>query len=404
MAAIDRRRRGGKTGYTLVETLVAIAIVGSLWSVIVPAIQATRESARMNSCKHNLSQVSKAMLTHESRLGHFVSGGWSPLWLGTADRASGPSQPGGWAFSLLPYLNKTDLHQALAGLTPGTAAATYRQATASAQPIFACPSRRAGRPLPVAIGPFMTAAGAVSLAQASRTDFAANGGGVGGCPPLASLLKITGPIPSGTRITFSHVPPGNPGGCQSLRLPYVAVVNAHLTANHPDDRLGPCEGCTGAVDATIYTPSSLADGDALETATAAQRLALPDQGIPDMQDGLVLRSSRITAAHVRDGLSATYMIGEKFVPASHHMTGTDAGDSSVLFAGYSSSTIRWGNQPPLSDNSSTVAAGAFGSNHRAGWNMAFGDGAVRTLSFSLDAALHRSQASRDDAVLGAIRW
>jgi len=405
MAIRRRAKQTATRGYTLVETLVTIAVVGTLSSMLLPALQAARESARMSSCRHNISQVSKAMLTHESRLGHFPSGGWSPLWLGTADRPSGPGQPGGWAFSLLPYLGQLDAYDALADLTPATAADTYRRAASVAQPLFACPSRRAARPLPApAGGPFMTGAGSVSLTQAARSDYAANGGAVGGCPPLATLRKITGNVSSNTRISISHVPPGNSRNCQSLRLPYNAVVNAHLTANHPNDRLGSCEGCTGAIDATMYTPASLADGDAWQKATAAQRLALPDQGIPDMQDGVVQRMSRFTAGHLLDGLSTTYMIGEKFVPAARHESGTDPGDASVLFAGYSSSTVRWGNQPPLFDGGLAAAAGAFGSNHRAGWNVACADGAVRTVAFTIDPAAHKALASRNDAALITIPW
>lgn len=405
MAIRSRVRRAARRGYTLVESLVTIAIVGTLSSMLLPALQGARESARMTSCRHNISQVSKAMLTHESRLGHFPSGGWSPLWLGTADRPSGPGQPGGWSFALLPYAGQLESYDALSGLTPATAADTYRRTSSVAQPLFACPSRRAARPLPVpAGGPFITAAGPVSLVQAVRSDYAANGGSVGGCPPLASLRAITGNVSSNTRISISHVPPGNSRNCQSLRLPYNAVVNAHLTPNHPNDRLGPCEGCTGAIDATMYTPASLADGDAWQKATAAQRLSLPDHGIPDMQDGVVQRMSRLTAASLLDGLSTTYLIGEKFVPAARHESGSHEGDSAGLFAGYSASNVRWGNQPPLFDGGSAAAAGAFGSNHRAGWNVACADGAVRTVSFAIDPAAHKALSSRRNADIITTPW
>lgn len=403
--AITKRAPGKqKRGYTLVETLVGIAVVGTLTSMLFPALQAARESARMTSCRNNIAQVSRAMLVHESRLGHFPSGGWSPLWLGTADRPSGPGQPGGWTFSLLPFLGSIDAYDALGGLSQASSAGTYDRAVRVAQPLFACPSRRPPRPLPVSIGPFRTPAGTVSLTSAARSDYAANGGSVGGCPPLASLRKITGNVSSSTRIAISHVPPGNSRNCQSLRLPYNAVVNAHLTANHPNDRLGSCDGCTGAIDSTMYTPTSLADGDAWQKATAAQRLSLPDQGIPDMQDGVVQRWSRLTLAHLLDGLSTTYLVGEKFVPAARHDSGTDEGDASVLFAGYSSSNVRWGNQPPLFDGSAAEGPGSFGSNHRAGWNLACADGAVRTVSFTIDAAAHKALASRSDAALITIPW
>jgi hypothetical protein len=39
---------------------------------------------------------------------------------------------------------------------------------------------------------------------------------------------------------------------------------------------------------------------------------------------------------------------------------------------------------------------AFGSGHRAGWNMAYADGMVRTISFSIDPTLHANLSGRND--------
>ena len=54
------RRSKRLHGFTLVELLVVITIIGMLMGLLLPAVHAAREAARCNTCKSNLHQLAIA--------------------------------------------------------------------------------------------------------------------------------------------------------------------------------------------------------------------------------------------------------------------------------------------------------------------------------------------------------
>ena len=125
-------------GFTLVELLVVITIIGILIALLLPAVQAAREAARRAQCSNNLKQMALACLQHEEVNKFLPSGGWGWTWAGDPDRGFGKKQPGGWHFSILPYMGLENLHDMSLG--QNYAAAVH----AAEQPVstFICPTRR----------------------------------------------------------------------------------------------------------------------------------------------------------------------------------------------------------------------------------------------------------------------
>jgi prepilin-type N-terminal cleavage/methylation domain-containing protein len=63
-AAASGRRRGGARGFTLLELLVVIAVIGILASLLFPALAAARQAGRKVACLSNLRQIGLAIYTY----------------------------------------------------------------------------------------------------------------------------------------------------------------------------------------------------------------------------------------------------------------------------------------------------------------------------------------------------
>ena len=169
-----KTRRRIVNGFTLVEMLVVIAIVGLLVALLLPAVQAAREAARRSQCMNNLKQLSLAMILHETTHRFYPTGGWSVFFTADPDRGFGSNQPGGWCFGLLPFVEEQALRDLGGGLQGPARDEAIRQREGTPLSVFNCPSRRAAQAYPNARG--FNPRNSVLAEFHGRSDYAMNVG------------------------------------------------------------------------------------------------------------------------------------------------------------------------------------------------------------------------------------
>ena len=88
--------------FTLVELLVVIAIIGILISMLLPAVQMVRESARRTACMNKLKQLGLAVLNYETTRNQYPPAR-------AADRFMT------WPYYLMPYMELNTVSDKLDG-------------------------------------------------------------------------------------------------------------------------------------------------------------------------------------------------------------------------------------------------------------------------------------------------
>lgn len=314
-----------RAGFTMLELLIVITIIGILVAMLSPAIEASREAARKTQCKNNLRQLGLAATYHLNASGYFPSGGWGFRWAGDPDRGFGASQPGGWIYSVLPYVEEKALWNAGAGINFATNP-TQKQSALAGQ---------INRPIPVAYCP-------------SRRDAA----------------------------IYPYVPARPPANLNMTDLK-AGVLKTDYAINSGDTGVNQYSGPDTIEEATSTTYKWPANG----TFT-----------------GVSFQRSEVTVPMVTDGLSHTYLLGEKYLDPASYINGADKGDNDAATQGFDNDMCRIAGpgNGPMPDTRGVSRILIFGSAHAEGFQMVFCDGSVHMIDYEIDPDVHSHLANRAD--------
>jgi prepilin-type N-terminal cleavage/methylation domain-containing protein/prepilin-type processing-associated H-X9-DG protein len=130
-----------KSGFTIVELLITIAVIALLVGILSPALQVAREASRRTSCANNLRQIALGMATYDDAQKQLP--GWRNL-LDTYSKVRIATDPKtacvSWTVPILPHIEGKPTHDWYTAYTTAAASASGNPATKKI-PTYACLSR-----------------------------------------------------------------------------------------------------------------------------------------------------------------------------------------------------------------------------------------------------------------------
>jgi len=339
MPSLQRR-----SGFTLTELLVSIAVVAILMALLLPAVQAARERARVSQCKNNLRQFGLAL--------HNYHDAYAVLPPGCVGNPNDPAnlQGWGWGVMIFPFLEQKPLFQTLDpvrnSLPDVLVNAELQPKLLISVPLFRCPSD-IGYPLQSDQRTFSgfvlrpTATTATIEMSASHKHIA-----------YACFIPPPSPTPS----PAPSLPPPGTWGVQTATSNYVGSF-----------------GNLWKTDPNLWTTADYVGNGAFGS------------------------NSSVRTKDVRDGTSCTFAIGERgWRSFASVWAGTDAWnrcerEGIPMILGTAHYRL---NADPHPYNLSCDPGGAagFGSEHSGGANFLMLDGSVRTIANDINYNQHSEPA------------
>jgi len=362
-----------KRGFTLVELLVVITIIGILISLLLPAVQAAREAARRAQCNNHLKQLGLAALNHESAIKKYPTGGWNNDYCGAPERGAGIRQPGGCLYNILPYIEQGACYSLQAGKTDSRRADAAYTMLNTPQSFFHCPSRRQAKCYPI-LSTFDENGGDVHqnvyldfgieavTAQAAKTDYGGNGYNYIGLSKKYSGISFT-----------TWTGNGNPGGAGAIGMDACLATTTGKNAV-----------------ATIASGTCTTGGITYDWGTG--------------RAAIFYGFSLVGIDMIHDGTTNTYLYGERYLEPANYETGWFAGDTFPAYsAGYVVQVYGCGVGLGSTDYGKVARdtlgyfpKKCFGSAHAGGFNVAMCDGSVRQISYGINSQVHDKLCNRND--------